>query len=373
MMAGANVLTARATNRRLTGSLTPVGQFRAFLHAFDRLGYDVNRLLGESGVRRSDIDQPDAFLPPETCAAFFARALQERPLKNLGVRLAAVTPLGAFPLLDYLVLSSEDVGDAFSQLARHLRVTGAPFVLEVHDDEDPIRVVYLDACAQAAWGIEYSLTLNVLHLRQETEERVRFAWVSFTHRPDDVSEIETVLKCPVRSGAPWAGLAVPRDAWRVPLRRRDPILRSLLELQAETMAVAGPGPDRVVLDLRRVLASRLPRGELAIDVVARDLGMSARTLQRRLSAAGSSYQEVLDSSRREMAERCLAGSSLSVAEIAYMLAFSEPAAFHRAFKRWAGMTPQAFRRDRREAGALAAHGHQPGGLELRSGDTPSRG
>ena len=164
-------------------------------------------------------------------------------------------------------------------------------------------------------GIEYSLTLNVLHLRKETDERARFACVSFTHRPDDVSEIEAVLGCPVRWGAPWAGLAVPRDAWRVPLRRRDPVLRSLLEAQVETMPVPGPGPDRVVLDLRRVLASRLPRGEMAIDVVARALGMSARTLQRRLSAAGSSYQQVLDSSRHEMAERCLTGSSLSVAEI----------------------------------------------------------
>jgi AraC-like DNA-binding protein len=343
MMGGANGLTANATNRRLTGRPTPTEQFRAFVDAFDRLGYDVSRLLGEVGVRRTDIEQPDGLLSPECCGAFFARALQERPIKNLGVRLAAVTPLGAFPLLDYLVLSSEDVGDAFTQLARHLRVTGAPFVLEVHDDEDPIRVVYLADCVPAAWGIEYSLTLNVLHLRKETEERARFACVSFTHRPDDVSEIETVLGCPVRWGASWAGLAVPRDAWRVPLRRRDPILRSLLEAQAETIPTPGPGPDRVVLDLRRVLASRLPRGEMEIGVVARDLGMSARTLQRRLSAAGSSYQQVLDSSRRETAERCLTGSSLSVAEIAYMLGFSEPAAFHRAFKRWTGVTPQAVR------------------------------
>ena len=342
-MGGANGLTARATNRRLTGNPTPTGQFRAFVDAFDRLGYDVSRLLGEAGIQRTDIDQPDGLIPSEFCGAFFARALQERPLKNLGVRLASVTPLGAFPLLDYLVLSCENVGDAFTQLARHLPLTGAPFVLEVHDDEDPIRVVYLADCAPAAWSFEYSVTLNVLHLRKETEERVRFACVSFTHCPDDVPEIEMVLGCPVRCGAPWAGLGVPRDAWRVPLRRRDPILRSLLESQAETIAVPGPGPDRVVLDLRRALTSRLPRGEMAIDVVARDIGMSTRTLQRRLSAAGSSYQQVLDSSRREMAERCLTGSSLSVAEIAYMLGFSEPAAFHRAFKRWTGVTPQAVR------------------------------
>jgi AraC-like DNA-binding protein len=96
---------------------------------------------------------------------------------------------------------------------------------------------------------------------------------------------------------------------------------------------------------------------MEIGVVARDLGMSARTLQRRLSAVGSSYQQVLDSSRRETAERCLTGSSLSVAEIAYMLGFSEPAAFHRAFKRWTGMTPQAVRHRQREDGMLSAIPH----------------
>jgi AraC-like DNA-binding protein len=71
--------------------------------------------------------------------------------------------------------------------------------------------------------------------------------------------------------------------------------------------------------------------------------MSARTLQRRLSAAGLSYQELLDVVRRETAEKCMMDSSLSIGEVAYLVGYSEPAAFHRAFKRWTGITPQAFR------------------------------
>jgi len=72
--------------------------------------------------------------------------------------------------------------------------------------------------------------------------------------------------------------------------------------------------------------------------------MSARTLQRRLAAAGLSYHALLDTVRRETAERCVADAELSLGEIAYLVGYSEPAAFHRAFKRWTGVTPQAYRR-----------------------------
>ena len=372
MTDGANRLTSRATLANPQSLTTPAGQFRAQVDAFAGLGYDVDRLLTGIGIRRAELDEPDALVPCEACGAFFARALDERPLKNLGVRLAAETPLGAFPLLDYLVLTCDTVGEGFAQLARHVRLTGAPFVLELRDEEDPVRVVYLCDSPAAHWGIEYSVTLSVLHFRKETEHRVRFTCASFTHEPDDVSEIEAVLGCSVRSRAAWAGLELPREGWQALLRRRDPILRSILEAQADAVAPRQPAPDPLLADVRRVLSARLARGEMAIDLVARDLAMSARTLQRRLSVAGLSYQEVLDSSRRDTAEKCLTRSSLSIAEVAYLLGYSEPAAFHRAFKRWTGVTPQAFRRDRREAGVLAAHGHQPGGLEPRSGNTRSR-
>jgi AraC-like DNA-binding protein len=86
--------------------------------------------------------------------------------------------------------------------------------------------------------------------------------------------------------------------------------------------------------------------------VARCLATSARSLQRRLSAAGTSYQELLDSTRCEAATRYLQDRGLSIGEVAYLLGYSEPPAFHRAFKRWNGVTPQEFRHHRAEERAL---------------------
>jgi AraC-like DNA-binding protein len=121
----------------------------------------------------------------------------------------------------------------------------------------------------------------------------------------------------------------------------------MLEHQADAIASSGAPMDRLAFDVRRALTVRLVHGEPEIEHVARDLAMSSRTLQRRLSSAGLSYQELLDAVRRETAERHIAEARLSVSEIAYLVGYSEPAAFHRAFKRWTGVTPQAFRSARR--------------------------
>jgi AraC-like DNA-binding protein len=342
MTAGANPLTASATQGTSIGPPTPAVQFRAYVSAFERLGYDVDRLLQAIGFRRSDADDPDALIPCEVCGALFGLASQERRLKNLSVRLAAETSIGTFELLDYLIVTSETVGEGLRQFARYVVLVAPSLRIDIHDDQDPIRIEWVGA-PSLTFGIEYSVTLVVRNLRIETEGRVSFESVSFRHQPDDASEIELVLGCPVRVGAAWSGLSMPRDAWRVPLRRRDPILRRMLESHPRAVPAQLAVTEGLAIGLHRVLTARLARGQPEIDVVARDLGMSSRTLQRRLSQQGLSYQQVLDRVRRETAEKSIADSSLSIGEVAYLVGYSEPAAFHRAFRRWTGTTPQTYR------------------------------
>jgi AraC-like DNA-binding protein len=343
MTADANPLTSRARSEVQEGPPTTATQFRVWVEAFERLGYDVAPQLAQSGITRADLDDPDALIPCAACGAFFARIQQTRPLQNMWARLGVETPSTAFPLLEYLVHTSHDVGEGCKQLGRYLRLVGAPFTLDIRDDEDPIRVVYLMAPRTSPASAEYGVAIHVCRVREETDDQVQFAYASFTHQPDNVLEIEQLLGCPVRSGASWAGLALPREAWQIPLRRRDPVLRRMLQGQADAIAEGPAAVSGVLVDVRRALAVRLPRGEAEIEVVARHLGMSTRTLQRRLSSTGTSYQELLDVVRRESAEKCIADSSLSIGEIAYLVGYSEPAAFHRAFRRWTGSTPHEFR------------------------------
>ncbi len=322
---------------------------RVFFEALVRLGYDKQALLAAAGADLSNSDDPDARVPCQALGGMFGYAMRTRPLTNLGMKMAAETPIGAFPLLDYLIVTCESVAHGVSQLSRYFRLNDAPYTLEIRENEDPIRIIFHSIRDSLAF--EFGVSLVVLHLREETENRLSAAFVSFTHRPEDLLEMQRVLGCPVRSGEPWNGFALSRDAWQLPMRRRDPVLQGVLERHAKEIIACLPAGDDLTIKIRRVIMSRIPQGETEIQSVARSLATSARSLQRRLSAAGTSYQELLDSTRCEAATRYLQDRRLSIGEVAYLLGYSEPPAFHRAFKRWNGITPQEFRHQRAQGRA----------------------
>src|SRR5580704_11743464 len=98
-------------------------------------------------------------------------------------------------------------------------------------------------------------------------------------------------------------------------------------------------------DLRPVLAARMTGGDMNIDAVARRRVTATRTLQRRLARTGTSFDALRDDARKLAAELYLSDATLSITEIAYLLGYSEPTGFHRAFRRWHGTTPESFRRN----------------------------
>jgi len=313
---------------------------RTFANGLERLGHDVDALLEECGLSRPDLDDPDGRIACDLVGSIMARAQQKRFTPNLGLAMAQATPLGAYPLLDYLVLTSDTVGEGLAQLARYFRITDSPVSIEVHEESDPVRV---ETQTVSAFGYEFEAALVVLRLREETDGRFAAAGVYFQHQPDDVTGLEQALGCPVRTGASWNGVAIDRSTWQLPLRRRDPILRKFLESQADAMLASMPARAGVAVDVRHAVASRIASGAIRMSAIARQLGMSERTLHRRLADDGITYQELLEEVRRAAAGRYLDESGLAIGEIAYLLGYSEPSAFHRAFKRWYGTTPEAFR------------------------------
>ncbi|MNE68944.1 Transcriptional activator NphR [compost metagenome] len=141
---------------------------------------------------------------------------------------------------------------------------------------------------------------------------------------------------------------VPQELLDHPLRQADAGLLRTLEEHALAL-LAGlddeePLPLRVKNALRQLLKDGLPRKER----VAEHFGMTLRTLQRHLQQAGSSYQQILDELRQELASHYLLHSELPIQDIAQYLGFSEPRSFHRSFKGWTGMTPGEFRQERKK-------------------------
>ena len=109
--------------------------------------------------------------------------------------------------------------------------------------------------------------------------------------------------------------------------------------------IQSPVPVESTADtVRRVLAGELSEGEPTLEHLSKRLHMSARTLHRRLAAEGTTFRSVVTTLRMELADRALREPDLPIGEIAFRLGFSEPSAFHRAFKRWTGWQPLAYRR-----------------------------
>jgi AraC-like DNA-binding protein len=346
MTAHANSMTARVKDRNAAPESTmtlPAHDLRVFLDGLGRLGYNVDALLAAAGLHHADLESPDARIPCGAYGAVLTRAQQERFTPNLALELARVTPLGAWPLIDYVVVTADTVEAGVRQLARYLRITGAPFSIDVRDDIEPVRVEM--TTRTSPFAIEFDAALMVLHFRKEADGPFAAA-LSFQHALDDAAEFARVLGCPVNPDATWSGISVPLQTWRLPLRRRDPILRQVLEEHANELIARLPSRTGLALEVQRTLAPRVAGGDTRIESVGREFGMSPRTLQRRLAGEGVSYQTLLDNERKAAAGRFVAESTLAIGEIAYLLGYSEAAPFHRAFKRWYGRTPERFRETR---------------------------
>ena len=311
------------------------------LRVLPQLGYDLDALLMKGGLRREDVENPDAVIAPSACAAVFAAAHEERRVPNLPLQLAVHTPVGANPLLDYLIVSADSVGAGLHRLARYLGLVNPGVGLAVRESSSPVRVVV--ERARGRFETELTVALSLLRFRNETDGQLRPLHASFTHAPDDVVEYAAVLGCPVRVRASWNGWALSKAGMSLALRRRDPALSRWLERQASEILARLPADGDVRDEVRSVLSTQLTSGEMRIDVVARRLATTPRTLQRRLARAGTSFDALCDDARKQAARTYLADTTLTIAEVTYLLGYSEPTAFHRAFRRWHGTTPQAFR------------------------------
>ncbi len=169
--------------------------------------------------------------------------------------------------------------------------------------------------------------------------------VFFSHeKPDDLSAHEAHFRCPVRYGAERDGLEISDSLLRVGNRLGDARISEFFDTHLETELAQFVGNARLDERVRVQVTQALSEGAPRISDVSARLGMSSRTLQRRLAAKGIAYQELVDDARRDLAEQLLRRTDFALAEIAFLTGYAEQSTFTRAFKRWHGQTPASFRR-----------------------------
>jgi AraC-like DNA-binding protein len=169
--------------------------------------------------------------------------------------------------------------------------------------------------------------------------------VLFSHEePENLSAGKAHFRCPVYYGADRDGLEIPDELLDAGNRLGDARISEFFDTHLEQELAQFAGDARLERRVRIQIAQALSEGAPKISDISARLGMSSRTLQRRLAGQGHAYQDLVDTARRDLAEQLLRRTEFALAEIAFLTGYAEQSTFTRAFKRWHGQTPASFRR-----------------------------
>lgn len=332
----------------------------AMVRTAEARGFETRDLLTAAGVSRATVEDPDARIPGPTVLALWS-ALRERT-GDPALQLAAPTslPIGAYRVVEYLIDASATVGAGVNRFARYfgLIADAMDLAIEEQGEERRLRVALADGGAVPALYVDYVFAAFVGRVRMRIRPDLRVLRVDVRHpEPPDPAPYTACFRAPVHFGAAADRLCFDLAEWNAPMEHADEALARLLEEHACMLAARAPAPlDAFVAEVRSALTAALPEDAQAA-AVARRLNVSVRTLQRRLVDAGTTFRDVADDARRGLAEAYLADPRVSIAEVAFLLGFSDQTSFNRAFRRWSGATPGAWRRSAAE---------RPGPIEIRA-------
>ena len=282
-------------------------------------------------------DQDARISPAQFCVAW-AEATRLTGTPDLALAIARATPAGAFGIIEYVCRAAATLGDALRKWVRYLNLLddAVEVALEIDAERAYLRVVR-DSEAPAPASHELCFALVAKYARELAMQPFRVTRVDFTHTGDGAA-YRAWFDAPVAFSADTTQLVLPRSALDLPLRTSDPALLAILTRAADELARTTSRDPSVTAHVARVLRDLLREDAGSIEEVAKRLGAPPRSLQRRLKEEGTSFQAVRDATRKELAQRYL-DARMSIAEISFLLGFSEPSAFFRAFKRWTGLTP----------------------------------
>ncbi len=293
------------------------------------------------------LEDPDSRMPFAQLVALYEKAAELTGDANFGLHIGESVDLSAFDVVGYCALNSSTLGAAFARVARYHSIwtDGALFTLETDRETSAVVYSYVETSLPATrQDTEMTLATVTTLCRRIATPDFHPTTVEFQHAaPVDLSDHQRLFDCPVKFNSPANRLSFPSSFLSLPIARADASLCALLDRHAEELLVKYPPRDSLIEQVRNLIAEEFRGGEASLERVADRLGLTPRTLQRKLQELGTSYNDVLDQLRRQLAIRYLREPRMAICEVAYLLGFSESSSFHRAFKRWTGLTPKDFR------------------------------
>jgi AraC-like DNA-binding protein len=310
------------------------------------------RVLAAAGLTAPELADPDRMLELERVLRLTEAAARETGDDTFGLHQGLGWDLGGgLGVLSYAVLNAPTVGTALRNFERYGRthIQGGRIGL-AHEGDEALLVYELGVADHelARQHVEGAAAVALRILRRLIGPDFRPRRVLFAHRrPREVSELARVFDAPLRFEQRFdAALAFPAAALERGVAGADRRLLPIVERHLDEL-LASDAQDAWLQQVRTQIAGSLCDGAPDIARVAKQLGMSVRTFQRRLDEHGAVWKTLVAAIRRDLAQRYLADGTASLTEIAFLLGYSELSAFDRAFRRWTGSTPLAMRRSLR--------------------------
>jgi AraC-like DNA-binding protein len=329
----------------------PVKAAGKIIAAVAEVGVAPEELCRAVQIDLSALEQADNRIPFAQLIMLYEHAARLTGDDAFGLRVGELSSPKMYDVLGYVTMNSGTFGEALNRLIRYQQIwtDAVTFSLEVTDSSAHLSYIY---------QIENLLPKE---RRQESENMMsaimRFGrmatgidWtpreVHFEHKqPESIFEHEKIFRAPVRFSASLTKLIFDSSLLALPLVEADTTLGALLERQAEDLLAKSPVQGAFINQVRKLIGEALHGGKDArLEIVSQKLGISSRTLQRKLREENTSYQELIEEMQRTLSKIYLQKPEMAICEVAYLIGFSQTSAFHRAFRRWTGLTPGEFRR-----------------------------
>lgn len=304
------------------------------------LGLPIERLCALAGVKPSHAFATDEFF------RLWKAVEDETSDRAAGLRFGSEGIARGYGTPSIVALHAPDFRQAIATLARYKRLTCPEQVeIETQGNEATLRYRWLQATGEVPrLLVDTTLASLKAMAHKGSAGRVAPIRLELTRRPMDQALLRHHFGCPIVFSATSDAMVFDRSALDVPFVGADGGAFALVVAGMEKKLAEGEGYPALVAEVRVAIARQLSEGRSSgIAAVSRRLGTSSRTLQRRLSVAGSTYQQQLDGVRRTLANRLLALTELDSIAIAMLLGFAEPNSFARAFRAWEQTTPNRWR------------------------------
>lgn len=314
--------------------------------ALEHLGVDAKVVFAESDVAFPGMASAPQRVPLPKYLGLMSRCVAATGREDFGLLAAHELQPQSLRSLGLGWLASDSVLDGLRRLTRFNRLVASLSRVELQEQDD---LVILEATSnyESHLGFyasrDYAVGMIVRMCRLTLGEYLAPLRIELQRpEPQNSRPWTYQLGAVVQFNCDVGRMVWVRSDIEEKLPTGDPQLARLMDEQAEAY-IASQLDNKIHISMLERVLLRLPDGPPSLSAVADDLHMSPRTLQRRLSSEGTTFERVLQDARSTMAQRYLRQDRHSVQEVAYLLGFSEASAFSRAFKRWTGKSPAYFR------------------------------